>query len=175
MTKRVKLPRVFTKDPEKAAAKRSCGRCTACCTSPSLAVPGCNPLGGVCAHLRRTTKGRKPGCSIYEGRPKLCRDYACYWRLGVLTTKERPDKLGIIFDSAAPGLDQVIATVGVPVVLARETYPGAFRRLHAKAAILAMTHKKFGVVYVGLPGGPTVRSSSEELTGRIIAAIEGTL
>ncbi len=171
MSKRVKLPRVLTKDPEKVAAKRSCGKCTACCTTPTLAVPGCNPLGGVCAHLRKTSRGRRPGCSIYEDRPQLCRDYACYWRLGVLTTKERPDNLGLIFDSSAPQVDQLIAEVGVPVVLARETWPGATKQIHAKATILAMTNK-FAVIRVGLPGGPIVHAASDKLTDKVLYAIQ---
>jgi hypothetical protein len=169
--KRYKLPKVFAKDPEVVAARRHCGACTACCTCKTLAVPGCKPLGGSCAHLRKARKGRKPGCAIYDAKPQHCCDYGCYWRMGVLTRHERPDKLGIIFDSAAPEIERVIASAGVPVVLARETYPGSGSTFKAKAAILAMT-QKFGVIRVGLPGGPIVHAASAELTDKIIAAVQ---
>jgi hypothetical protein len=168
--KRYKLPAVFKKPPEVVAARRHCGDCTACCTCTTLAVPGCKPLGGVCAHLRSTRKGRKPGCSIYTAKPPHCRDYSCYWRMGVLTGHERPDRLGVIFDSAAPEVKRVIASAGVPVVLARETYTGSGTTTKAKVAILAMT-QKFGVIRVGLPGGPIVHAASAELTDKIIEAV----
>lgn len=170
MEKRIKLPRVFTKDPKKVAAKRSCGSCTACCTCKTLEVPDCKPLEAVCAHLRKGRRGRRSGCAIYENRPEHCRDYACYWRLGVLTKNERPDKLGLILDTAAPNMDQVIAAAGVPVVLARETYPGSSRRIRAKAAVLSLI-QKFAVIYVGIPGGSSVRAATPELTDKVIEAV----
>lgn len=171
VTKRYRLPQVFTDDPDRLAATRRCGPCTACCIAPSLPVLGCKPLDCVCAHLRRgRAKTKRPGCRIYDARPEHCRSYVCYWRMGMLGKHERPDRLGIIFDTNAPEMREVIAAAGVSVVLARETYPGSSKNTLAKAAILAMT-KKFGVVRVGIPNGPIVHADTVEITDKITAAI----
>lgn len=67
---------------------RSCGSCTLCCTQLEIeSKPGfstrldnaediAKPAGKACAYLT----GR--GCSIYEVRPLVCRQFACDWLLG---------------------------------------------------------------------------------------------
>jgi len=135
-------------------------------------VPDCKRLDAHCVHLRRgRAKARCPGCAIYDAKPGNCQDYACFWRLGMLGRHERPDKLGIIFDTAAPTVQKVIAAAGVPVVLARETYPGSSNNSRTKIAILAMADS-FGVIRVGVAAGPIVHAATQEITDKVIAAIE---
>jgi len=47
-----------------------CTRCGACCVAPDIAALD-KPLGVRCPHL-----GPDALCTIYEGRPQICRDYA---------------------------------------------------------------------------------------------------
>ncbi len=67
---------------------RSCGVCTQCCTQLEIeSKPGyttrldnaediAKPAGQTCRFLG------PEGCSIYEARPLLCRQFACDWLLG---------------------------------------------------------------------------------------------
>jgi hypothetical protein len=43
------------------------------------------------------------GCSIYEGRPRICRAYRCLWLRGGLRDEDRPDRLGAVLDVVARG------------------------------------------------------------------------
>lgn len=75
---------------------RECGECTACChwfeieefnkeqydPCPKLkGEPGCN------------------NCTIYDTRPKMCKDYICAWLYGYGNEEDRPDKSGIMMDN----------------------------------------------------------------------------
>ncbi|MCX6127945.1 MAG: YkgJ family cysteine cluster protein [Proteobacteria bacterium] len=67
---------------------RTCGACSLCCTQLEIeSKPGfttrldnaedlAKPAGRMCAYL-----GPK-GCTIYEHRPLVCRQFACDWLLG---------------------------------------------------------------------------------------------
>ena len=172
----MRKPKIFTDDPDALAAARSCGQCTACCTCPTLSVPERKKLNAACAHLRcGRAKKRRPGCSIYPARPQLCENYACYWRRGLLGPHERPDRLGVIFDTSAwPRLAEVMNAAGTPIVLAREVYPGSSKSTAAKAAILVMT-ESFGVIRVGVPGvqgGIVVHAMNKKTADKIHEAIE---
>lgn len=78
-----------------AAAARSCGECTLCCTL--LRVDELRKLGGTpCVHLRRAPEA--PGCGVHAERPRVCRAYACLWLSGGLEEEDRPDRLGAVLD-----------------------------------------------------------------------------
>jgi hypothetical protein len=69
-----------------------CGNCSVCCKIPS--IPEINkPSNTWCHHYAKGV-----GCSIYQDRPQVCRDFKCYWLQGVLAgysknqTGPRPDK-----------------------------------------------------------------------------------
>lgn len=68
---------------------RSCGECTACCTSHSVDEIG-KGHGEPCKHLCGT------GCGIYADRPQSCQLYNCWYRAGKVPM--RPDRCGIVFD-----------------------------------------------------------------------------
>ncbi len=76
------------------AARRECGTCTACCEGPIVATIYGHEMkpGQPCYFLKDT------GCSIYERRPGVCRNFVCGWLAAGSPFPEdfRPDKLGVI-------------------------------------------------------------------------------
>ena len=69
---------------------RQCGDCTLCCTAVAVFALR-KATGKPCPHLCRT------GCSVYQDRPRECRDFECLWLRGHFRDDERPDALGVVF------------------------------------------------------------------------------
>jgi len=66
---------------------RECGGCTVCCTALLVDTPEIQKAPGV------TCKYCKNGCTIYETRYPVCRDFHCAWRkLDILDDSWRPDR-----------------------------------------------------------------------------------
>lgn len=59
--------------PSPIVAGRSCGTCTLCCRLPEIDLFD-KPADAWCRHC---VEGH--GCSIYAGRPSVCRDFLCHW------------------------------------------------------------------------------------------------
>lgn len=76
---------------------RECGECTVCCTALTIDTEEFKKVPGVqCAHLCGG------GCSIYETRYPVCRQYHCGWRyLEFLGEHWRPDKSGVLINFEA--------------------------------------------------------------------------
>lgn len=69
----------------KRPMRRKCGPCRQCCITlevPSLGLAQDEPCPKLCGK----------GCSIYAGRPNVCRDFECAWLLGLLGPADRPDR-----------------------------------------------------------------------------------
>lgn len=69
--------------------QRQCGECNRCCDVmgvEELRKPPSTPCKNMCPD----------GCSIYEKRPRSCRDWSCLWLTGAMRGNERPDKLGCV-------------------------------------------------------------------------------
>lgn len=104
------------------ALTRDCGLCRACCTTQlveDMTIQGILALSEEkTARLTQAVDGRvmkladvacpyladdmnAPGCTIYPDRPNACADWMCVWRSGsgVLLGSERPDRLGLVFDT----------------------------------------------------------------------------
>ena len=114
--------------------KRSCGPCTLCCTlqgvKEGLSAP---KLPGVpCEHLAACG-----GCSIYERRPIECALFACEWLDGMGQSLDRPDRLGVMFET------QETTT---RFILARSRTPGQTRKARVKKLL-----RRF--IRMGLPVG----------------------
>jgi hypothetical protein len=63
-------------EAKSASIGRSCGSCSLCCKLLRIEDPELSkPPNQWCPHCR---PGRG-GCSIYDGRPSLCRGFACLW------------------------------------------------------------------------------------------------
>jgi hypothetical protein len=77
-----------------------CGECTKCCTLMAVEELQKKPCD-TCIHV----SGSK--CSIYQFRPKSCREFECIWLQTQKTTspwpkRMRPDRCGVMF---TPTLD----------------------------------------------------------------------
>src|SRR5215469_472476 len=85
-----------------ALEKRQCGPCTACCVELKIDVPELRKKAHTpCPHLVGTGAGT--GCGIYEGRPPICRQFLCGWRLfEEMGDTWRPDLSGVLAMRKAP-------------------------------------------------------------------------
>ncbi len=106
-------------DVEQPTAPRSCGGCSACCSTVGVRALEKGP------HERCTHQG-PGGCEIHAERPDECRTYRCAWLEGQWGEAERPDRLGVIFDA------------GDGAARAREVFRGAFDRKRAKDRLLEL-------------------------------------
>ena len=67
-----------------------CGECTVCCTLS--VVSELNKKAG--EHCFNCINN---GCSIYEKRPQVCKDFECAYLQGGNNIELRPDKCGVMF------------------------------------------------------------------------------
>jgi Fe-S-cluster containining protein len=71
---------------------RSCGECTLCCSIQNIEELN-KPEGVKCRHCNN-------GCTIYEDRPTVCREFNCLWKFRKLfkdkKNRRRPDRLGAL-------------------------------------------------------------------------------
>lgn len=125
-------------------ARRSCGPCTACCVLPRISAEPDFPSGK--PGYVRCDKLCATGCSVYDDRPELCRDYVCLWRVGIVNGDERrrPDRLGLMFT-----LDEMD---GKPVIEAWELWEGAATN-HPGRGVIDRVYQKFDVQvrFYGVP------------------------
>jgi len=125
--------------------RRTCGGCTECCTA--LGVPELEKgFHEKCRHEGDS------GCGSYDERPQQCRNFSCQWLLGSMEDKDRPDKIGVIFDISSGG-----ALGRIPVAI--ETRDGATEsgegeevlRLVAKNSAVAVISRDGKQRLVGAP------------------------
>lgn len=76
--------------------ERACGACTACCVVPPINEPEIRkPASTPCRYCAA-------GCTIYDRRPQMCRDFNCAWRrLPDLGVEWRPDRSGVLITMEA--------------------------------------------------------------------------
>lgn len=112
---------------------RSCGPCSACCTS--LGVEEINkPRDTPCVHQCGQ------GCSIYESRPPSCQTYHCLWLAGLIEGDERrrPDQLGVIFDEGSTLEDVITCREIVPEASESEPVRYLIKKLSTKLIVFVM-------------------------------------
>ncbi len=122
-----------------ALGERACGRCTVCCVELKIDVPQLRKKARVpCRHLTQS------GCGIYEGRPPVCRQFLCGWRLfeelgddwrpdlsGVLALRNAPDEMPAAWAAHAPyGVHLVV--VGGEAAVMRPAFADYVARLLAR-------------------------------------------
>lgn len=138
------LPKTL-KRPE-IRSNRSCGSCTACCTTMRVEELD-KPVGVTCQHVC------KSGCSIYESRPSGCVNWECVWLQSSMADGLRPDKMGLVF---LPQKENAFSTYGIQVVGAREVWPWAASMQKGKKAIRFMTSKSISVLLLRGEDGRTL-------------------
>lgn len=98
---------------------RTCGTCTLCCTVMAIDKPEIQKEAGVtCRHC-------SGGCTIYETRPALCREYHCAWRqLPILDDSWRPDLSGVFVELEVIDDQTVLSVVlvGNPLKTVRQPW-----------------------------------------------------
>jgi hypothetical protein len=96
----------------RAAKRRSCGGCTACC--------GVFQVEAIDKGLWHSCLHQAKGCAIHSERPADCRAFECFWLQGFFLDEDRPDLTGLVSLPPAEAQGQ-----GQPIVL-YEAWPGAF-------------------------------------------------
>ena len=99
---------------------RQCGDCTACCEYFPIKELG--KAATVPCEKLANPKGSCNNCTIYNDRPKVCKEYACMWVAGYGAEEDRPDRCGILIDSMLPFPG---ALRGVPLARGNQDKPGA--------------------------------------------------
>ncbi|MGH6827811.1 MAG: YkgJ family cysteine cluster protein [Rhizomicrobium sp.] len=111
---------------------RQCGDCTVCCTAMAIDKPEIQKeAGATCRHCAR-------GCTIYETRPSICRDYHCGWRqLPILDDSWRPDRSQVFVEVEAlqgmTGLSLVL--IGNPLKTLRQPWFVDFVTIGVKGGV----------------------------------------
>jgi hypothetical protein len=118
--------------------KRACGPCTVCCVALKIDTPELRKKARVpCRHLTQS------GCGIYAGRPAICREFLCGWRLfeelgddwrpdlsGVLALRNAPDELPKAWRGAPYGVHLVV--IGGEAAILRPAFAVYVARLMAR-------------------------------------------
>jgi hypothetical protein len=92
---------------------RSCGTCTLCCRLPEIDELS-KPANEWCVNC---VAGK--GCAIYDDRPKLCRDFLCFWMVS--------ERLGPEWDPSTANM--MVYRQGQQItVLVDPAHPSAWRR-----------------------------------------------
>jgi hypothetical protein len=79
-----------------AGSGRVCGECSLCCKVPLIEELQ-KPVGKLCKHCSAGN-----GCSIYESRPQVCRDFSCFWLAGHLGEAWYPPTAKLMVDMKGP-------------------------------------------------------------------------
>jgi uncharacterized protein len=126
-----------------SALGRSCGACSLCCKLLQIDKPELEkPANEWCRHCRPG----HGGCSIYNERPPVCRDFACLWLINSTVGDEwYPARSKIIIVEATSEL-RYFVDPRVPGRWRKEPYHSAIR---ANARRGLSTGEFFTYVYVG--------------------------
>ena len=123
--------------------ERECGQCQACCQRFEISELQ-KPERQRCEHQC------KQGCAIYPERPARCAGYRCRWLQGDpnLERRDRPDRLGVIFDSHS-ALSELLE--GVSYVVAHEVKPRALTSKRVARWVAALSRERL-VIQVSFEG-----------------------
>lgn len=127
---------------------RECGDCTICCTALSVDAPALRkPNGITCPHLCAS------GCTTYDSRPGVCRDWYCAWRMSdTLGDDWRPDRSGFLVEMLFEGIPEGFAGPGIRFTLLRATADIAWPPfVHLVTRAIAIRQPVF-LSMVGPPG-----------------------
>lgn len=96
------------------APARACGACRVCCRLPDIPELD-KPINTWCRHI--DLESSDAPCKIYAHRPNVCRAFDCAWKQGLGGEHDRPDLLGVMWQTVTmpdgqPGLGVVEAREG---------------------------------------------------------------
>jgi hypothetical protein len=85
------------------SGERECGACSMCCRVLEIAELE-KPKDKWCTHC----KPGQGGCSIYQDRPDVCRNFKCLWLLGKLDDRWQPLKSKMVLWPSKSGEVQIL-------------------------------------------------------------------
>lgn len=123
--------------------ERACGDCSLCCLL--LHVPEVQkPVDGWCRHCRPG----KGGCSIYDRRPPVCRNWTCLWLAGSLPDYWAPLQSKLVLDrNPGESLVRVFVHPEHPDRWREKPYHGELRAL-ARTGLMGTTEETFHLTIV---------------------------
>lgn len=111
--------------------ENKCGECNACCSL--------FPIKEINKEVNSLCKYWDNGCTIYDDRPKPCRDYECGYLQGKnVPEKLRPDNCGIVFTKRS---DRIFSGALIPTVDVTE---------YAKGQVHSFAKQGFSVVLLSV-------------------------
>ncbi len=126
--------------------KRTCGECSACCTThavPDLKPVG-KPAGVACSKLCAQ------GCGIYQTRPGSCRAFECGWlqdTTGAMPDSARPDKLGLVLSMMyGTAFGDLVAVYVVPGVELSGQAQDLIDQLASKEVIIVVEKDRRSII-----------------------------
>lgn len=151
-------PRAASSTPDLQAGhggSRECGPCNHCCRLPDIAELN-KPINTLCAHA---DPDRDEGaCTIYSERPAVCREFECAWKQGLGGQYDRPDILGVMWQT-------VTMPDGGPGLGVVEARPGALKSPRVRRQLREFESRK--------PGRVVVRRADEPAFSAVSVLIEG--
>lgn len=165
------LPTVPHRETTASPPQRECGACSACCYA--VGVSKLNK-----GQWKTCNYQSKKGCQIYgeKQRPLECAVYECLWLAGMGKKRDRPDRLGMIFDVPDMLLVSPIYQ-GISVVACKEFRPGASKSKRG-AKVLEELQKTSVIIMLRIGGKRELMGPSKlvhEIVKRIKAQANGKL
>lgn len=134
---------------------RACGPCRVCCRLPDIPELE-KPINTWCRHIDQDRTDR--ACSIYDHRPGVCREFDCAWKQGLGGPLDRPDILGVMWQTVT----MPDGEPGLGVVEARD---GALETVRVRRQLREFEGRK--------PGRIIVRRAHETRFSSVTVLIEG--
>ena len=143
---------------DEALADRPCGECSVCCTVKPINTPELVKAPGVaCQHCLASG-----GCSVYETRFPVCREYRCAWKtLGWIPERLRPDRSGVLIDfvetdAAGHELEATLLAFRDPADFERHPIPDLIASLIEQEVLVCLSRP-------GPPGMLNVKAAVNDL------------
>lgn len=139
-------------------AGRACGDCRMCCKLPDIPELA-KPIDTWCRHADLDRPDG--GCKIYNDRPAVCRSFACGWLKGLGQERDRPDRLGVMWQpiqmpDGRPGLAFVESEPGALGKPRVRRWLEQFNRSHpGRIAVRRFEEPRLAAVELRVNGRPT--------------------
>jgi hypothetical protein len=114
--------------PTAALQERTCGTCTLCCRLPEIDELS-KPANAWCVNC---TAGQ--GCSIYDSRPQLCRDFLCSWMINLQLGPEWEPAIANMMVYGQGQQITVLVDPAYPAAWKQEPYATQLRQWAVEAA-----------------------------------------
>lgn len=143
---------------------RECGPCRVCCRLPDIPELD-KPINTWCRHIDLES-GAAP-CKIYDHRPGVCRAFDCAWKQGLGGSYDRPDILGVMWQT-------VTMPDGQPGLGVIEAKDGALLSSRVRRQLREFESKKPGRIIIRRAHEPRFSPVSVLIEGKPLGAVVKT-